>query len=173
MDTTATIPTGSMAERWKFKSFVIWGLFCGALYYPLFGAWTWGGGWLSQLGNSLEWGEIVRGYEYEKGKFVVLDDEELERLAPEKTGNIDLRVFVPRDDIDPILFERAYYMVPAGANPKAYRLLARVMEDTRLAGVATFVPDPMPDGDRLADADALAAWLATARILPAEELEPR
>jgi Amt family ammonium transporter len=56
MDTTATIPTGSMAERWKFKSFVLWGLFCGALYYPLFGAWTWGGGWLSQLGNSLEWG---------------------------------------------------------------------------------------------------------------------
>ncbi len=46
MDTTATIPTGSMAERWKFKSFIGWGLFCGAIYYPLFGAWTWGGGWL-------------------------------------------------------------------------------------------------------------------------------
>jgi Amt family ammonium transporter len=56
MDTTATIPTGSMAERWKFKSFVVWGLFCGAIYYPLFGAWTWGGGWLAKLGNSLNWG---------------------------------------------------------------------------------------------------------------------
>ena len=56
MDTTATIPTGSMAERWKFKSFIWWGLFCGALYYPLFGGWTWGGGWLSQLGNSLSLG---------------------------------------------------------------------------------------------------------------------
>ncbi len=56
MDTTATIPTGSMAERWKFKSFIWWGLFCGAIYYPLFGAWTWGGGWLSQLGNSLDLG---------------------------------------------------------------------------------------------------------------------
>ena len=56
MDTTATIPTGSMAERWKFKSFIVWGLFCGAVYYPLFGAWTWGGGWLSQLGNSLNLG---------------------------------------------------------------------------------------------------------------------
>jgi Amt family ammonium transporter len=56
MDTTATIPTGSMAERWKWKSFVIWGFFCGAIYYPLFGAWTWGGGWLSQLGNSMKWG---------------------------------------------------------------------------------------------------------------------
>ena len=56
MDTTATIPTGAMAERWKWKAFVGWGLFCGAIYYPLFGAWTWGGGWLSQLGNSVELG---------------------------------------------------------------------------------------------------------------------
>jgi len=56
MDTTATIPTGSMAARWKFKSFIWWGLFCGAIFYPLFGAWTWGGGWLSQLGNSLDLG---------------------------------------------------------------------------------------------------------------------
>lgn len=57
MDTTATIPTGSMAERWKWKSFVLWGFFCGAIYYPLFAAWTWGGGWLSQLGNSMGWGQ--------------------------------------------------------------------------------------------------------------------
>ena len=56
MDTVATIPTGAMAERWKFKSFIIWGLFCGAIYYPLFGAWTWGGGWLSQLGNNFDLG---------------------------------------------------------------------------------------------------------------------
>jgi Amt family ammonium transporter len=56
MDTTATIPTGAMAERWKWKAFVGWGLFCGAIYYPLFGAWTWGGGWLNQLGNSTELG---------------------------------------------------------------------------------------------------------------------
>ncbi len=56
MDTTATIPTGAMAERWKWKAFVGWGLFCGALYYPIFGGWTWGGGWLSQLGNSIDSG---------------------------------------------------------------------------------------------------------------------
>jgi Amt family ammonium transporter len=56
MDTTATIPTGAMAERWKWKAFVGWGLFCGALFYPLFGAWTWGGGWLSQLGNNASLG---------------------------------------------------------------------------------------------------------------------
>jgi ammonium transporter, Amt family len=56
MDTTATIPTGAMAERWRWKSFVAWGLFVGAIYYPLFGAWTWGGGWLAKLGNSLHLG---------------------------------------------------------------------------------------------------------------------
>jgi len=52
MDTTATIPTGAMAERWKWKSFIAWALFCGAIYFPLFGAWTWGGGWLAKLGDS-------------------------------------------------------------------------------------------------------------------------
>jgi Amt family ammonium transporter len=56
MDTTATIPTGAMAERWKWKAFVGWGLFCGALYYPLFGAWTWGGGWLARVGESMNLG---------------------------------------------------------------------------------------------------------------------
>jgi Amt family ammonium transporter len=56
MDTTATIPTGAMAERWKWNAFIGWGLFCGALYYPLFGAWTWGGGWLAALGKSAHLG---------------------------------------------------------------------------------------------------------------------
>ncbi len=56
MDTTATIPTGAMAERWKWSAFVGWGLFCGAIYYPLFGAWTWGGGWLAKLGETASMG---------------------------------------------------------------------------------------------------------------------
>ena len=56
MDTVATIPTGSMAERWKWGSFVIWGFFCGAVYYPLMAAWTWGGGWLSQTWSSMNLG---------------------------------------------------------------------------------------------------------------------
>jgi Amt family ammonium transporter len=50
MDTAATIPTGAMAERWKFSAFCVYGLFMGGLLYPLFGNWVWGGGWLSQLG---------------------------------------------------------------------------------------------------------------------------
>ncbi len=50
MDTTATIPTGAMAERWKFASFIVYGFFISMVVYPLFGNWVWGGGWLSQLG---------------------------------------------------------------------------------------------------------------------------
>src|SRR3954452_5233163 len=56
MDTTATIPTGSMAEGWKWGSFVIWGLFCGGIYCPLFAAWTWGGGWLNKTWDTMSLG---------------------------------------------------------------------------------------------------------------------
>ncbi len=52
MDTAATIPTGAMAERWKFSSFVIYGFFISMITYPLFANWVWGGGWLSQLGKN-------------------------------------------------------------------------------------------------------------------------
>jgi Amt family ammonium transporter len=56
MDTVATIPTGAMAERWKWGSFVMWGFFCGAIYYPLFAAWTWGGGWLAKTWDTMSLG---------------------------------------------------------------------------------------------------------------------
>jgi Amt family ammonium transporter len=56
MDTVATIPTGAMAERWKWKAFAQWGLFCGAIYYPLFAAWTWGGGWLAKTWDTMSLG---------------------------------------------------------------------------------------------------------------------
>jgi Amt family ammonium transporter len=53
MDTAATIPTGAMAERWKFSAFAVYGLFMSMFLYPLYGNWVWGGGWLSQLGVNL------------------------------------------------------------------------------------------------------------------------
>ncbi|MBI4744340.1 MAG: ammonium transporter [Actinobacteria bacterium] len=53
MDTTATIPTGGMAERWKFSAFCIYGIFVSAFLYPIFGNWVWGGGWLAKLGVNL------------------------------------------------------------------------------------------------------------------------
>ncbi|MBI5016270.1 MAG: ammonium transporter [Deltaproteobacteria bacterium] len=52
MDTTATIPTGSMAERWKYSSFFIYGWFVGTILYPVYGNWVWGGGWLATLGKN-------------------------------------------------------------------------------------------------------------------------
>jgi len=53
MDTAATIPTGAMAERWKFSAFMVYGLFISAVLYPIYGNWVWGGGWLSTLGVNL------------------------------------------------------------------------------------------------------------------------
>jgi len=83
--------------------------------------------------------EIVRGYEVEKGSFVVVSDEELDSLAPEKSREIDLQRFVPREQISPFFFDRAYFLVPTGDTRKPYRLLAETMEKTGRAGVATFV----------------------------------
>jgi len=59
MDTTATIPTGAMAERWKFKAFAVYGLFISMIVYPLYGNWIWGGGWLSALGTNFGLGHGV------------------------------------------------------------------------------------------------------------------
>jgi DNA end-binding protein Ku len=87
----------------------------------------------------LDWDDIVRGYEIEKGKYVVVTDDELEALEPRKSRDIDLRLFVERKEIDPKFFERGYFLTPAGGSNKAYRLLADVMERTGRAGVATFV----------------------------------
>ncbi|MCF8060899.1 MAG: Ku protein [Deltaproteobacteria bacterium] len=84
-------------------------------------------------------GEIVRGYEVEKGRFVVVSDEELDSLAPEKSREIDLRRFVPAGRISPFFFDRSYFLVPTGDARKPYRLLAETMERTGRAGVATFV----------------------------------
>ncbi|CAN5687467.1 ammonium transporter [soil metagenome] len=56
MDTTATIPTGAMAERWRFSAFVVYGFFVGMICYPIYGHWVWGGGFLSQLGNGSVFG---------------------------------------------------------------------------------------------------------------------
>lgn len=86
----------------------------------------------------LEPNDIVRGYEVEKGKYVVIDDDELERLAPERTRDIDLRVFVAASAVDPMYFVRGYFLTPSGP-PKAYKLLARAMEERGCAGIATFV----------------------------------
>jgi DNA end-binding protein Ku len=82
---------------------------------------------------------IVRGYEIEPGRFVVVDDEELAAVAPEKSRDIDVRRFVELSAIDPTFFDRPYFLLPAGGSTKAYRLLAQTMADTEKAAIATFV----------------------------------
>lgn len=93
----------------------------------------------SQSGRELSNEEIGRGYEIADNQYVLITDEELESLAPEQSRDIDLRLFVQRDEILPPYCERAYFLLPADQTAKAYRLLAEVMEKTQRAGIATFV----------------------------------
>jgi DNA end-binding protein Ku len=83
--------------------------------------------------------EMVRGYEIEKDRYVLVTDEELDRLAPKKSRDIDLRQFVDVNHIPPIYFERGYFLAPEGDSTKAYLLLAAILEKTQRAGIATFV----------------------------------
>jgi DNA end-binding protein Ku len=83
--------------------------------------------------------ELVRGYEWKPGQHVVVTDEELESLEPQKSRDIDLRLFVARDTIDPIYFVRSYFLAPSGDSSKAYHLLTEVMQKSKRAGIATFV----------------------------------
>jgi DNA end-binding protein Ku len=89
--------------------------------------------------RDLDADQMVRGYEIAKEKYVVITDEELERLAPEKTRDIDLKRFVPGDSIPPVYFERGYFLTPDKGSEKAYKLLAETMEKEGRAGLATFV----------------------------------
>ena len=89
--------------------------------------------------RDLDADQMVRGYEIEKGKYVVITDEELERLAPEKTRDIDLKRFVPAEAIPPVYFERGYFLTPDAGSEKAYKLLAETMDKEGKAGLATFV----------------------------------
>ena len=90
-------------------------------------------------GKDLEADKMIRGYEIDKDKFVTVTDEELERLAPDKTRDIDLSRFVKEEAIPPVYFERGYFLAPAGNTEKAYRLLAEAMKEQGVVGIATFV----------------------------------
>ncbi len=90
-------------------------------------------------GNALTRDDIVRGYENEDGSFTIVSDEELDALAPKKSRDIDLRLFVRREEIPRQLLERPYVLAPAGESTKAYHLLAETMERAGKAGIATFV----------------------------------
>jgi DNA end-binding protein Ku len=80
--------------------------------------------------------EIVKGYEYEKDRYVVFTDEELERMPSDSIRAVDVVSFVPLEEIDPIYFQRSYYLAPEPTGVKAYRLLARALTESGRVGLA-------------------------------------
>ena len=83
--------------------------------------------------------EIVKAFEYEKGEWVYMTDEDFEAAAAENHRTIDIRRFVPFDEIDPIYFERTYYLGPEENGERVYALLLRAMDESGLAGIAKWV----------------------------------
>jgi DNA end-binding protein Ku len=83
--------------------------------------------------------DVIRGFEVEKGRFVPLEDEDLDRLDIELTKTIDICDFVDLDEIDPIYFRKAYYLLPQEGGEKPYRLLTRALDETGKVGVAKIV----------------------------------
>jgi DNA end-binding protein Ku len=80
-------------------------------------------------GEEVPYGEIVKGYEYEKDHYVTLTDEELDALPVPTARAIEIERFVDSEQIDPIYFQRSYYLVPDGTGAKAYHLLREAMSD--------------------------------------------
>jgi DNA end-binding protein Ku len=83
--------------------------------------------------------EIVKAFEYEKGEWVYMEDEDFEAARVEGYKTIDITDFAPYADIDPIYFAKTYYLGPQEGSEKVYSLLVRAMEDSALAGIAKFV----------------------------------
>src|SRR5215218_8459751 len=83
--------------------------------------------------------EIVKAFEVEKDELVVLTDEDFAAAKTEGVKMIEISDFVPYDEIDPIYFERTYYIGPQDGAEKVYALLLRAMEDSELAAIATYV----------------------------------
>src|SRR5919201_757855 len=81
----------------------------------------------------------VRGFEVEKGRYVPLEDEDLDRLDIELTKSIEICDFVNLDEIDPVYFRKAYHLLPEEGGEKPYRLLARALEETGKVGIAKVV----------------------------------
>jgi DNA end-binding protein Ku len=92
-----------------------------------------------KTGDEVTADNIERGYEISKGKYVIVEQSEIDTLRPKGSHEIDIEEFVDLDEIDPLYFEQPYYLVPDKNAAKAYRLLARVMEDENKVAVGRFV----------------------------------
>jgi DNA end-binding protein Ku len=90
-------------------------------------------------GEHVDNDDVVRGFEVEKGRFVPLEDEDLDRLDVELTKTIDIMDFVDLDEIDPIYFRKGYYLLPQDGAEKPYRLLVRALDETGKVAIAKIV----------------------------------
>jgi DNA end-binding protein Ku len=90
-------------------------------------------------GKEVPWEEIVKGYEYEKGKFVVLKDEDFKRADIEATQSVDIVDFVNLEEINPIFFDKPYYLEPEKRGEKAYALLRDALKQSGKVGIAKVV----------------------------------
>jgi DNA end-binding protein Ku len=90
-------------------------------------------------GKPVAWEDLVKGFEYTKGHFVVLTKEDFEAAAVEKTRTVDILDFVEADEIDDRFFETPYYLVPAKGGERAYALLREAMRQTKRIGIAKFI----------------------------------
>src|SRR3954466_13564549 len=86
-------------------------------------------------GEPVDWKDIVKGYEYTKGKFVVLEDDDFKAAAIESSKTIEILDFVDADQVDPRYFETPYYVVPAKGGEKAYALLREAIKETGKVGI--------------------------------------
>jgi DNA end-binding protein Ku len=90
-------------------------------------------------GKEVPWDQIVKGYEYEKGKYVILKDEDFQRVDLEATQTVDIQDFVEQEEIDPIFFYKPYYLEPQKGGDKAYALLRDALKDSCKVGIAKVV----------------------------------
>ena len=90
-------------------------------------------------GKEVPWDQIVKGYEYEKGKFVVLKEKDFQRVDLEATQTVDIQDFVDLEEIDPMFFYKPYYLEPQKGGDKAYVLLREALADGKKVGIAKVV----------------------------------
>jgi DNA end-binding protein Ku len=90
-------------------------------------------------GKIVDWNQVVKGYEYEKGEYVVLTDEDFRRANVEASRTIDIQTFVDRDAIAPYYFDTPYFLVPDKNGERVYSLLREALEQSKKLAVATFV----------------------------------
>ena len=90
-------------------------------------------------GKEVPWDQIVKGYEHEKGKFVVLKDDDFKRVDIEATQTVDIIDFVELSDVNPMHFQKPYYLVPEKGGVPAYQLLHGVLSETQKVGIAKVV----------------------------------